>query len=127
MGHVRPSITGAYNGSVYTQSREEIARAKAWVERVEGCAGLAAVLKLCGVRTVYLGGKAAQGVRLVSGDNVRLLVEREGVNDQASSLELLQQAAAAVLRPGDGLGVEVQDVSQCEDDRDSYLELDVRG
>ncbi len=127
MGHVRPTITGAYNGSVYTQSREEIARAKAWVERVEGCAGLAAVLKLCGVRTVYLGGKAAQGVRLVSGDNVRLLVEREGVSPRASSMELLQQAAAAVLRPGDGLGVEVLDVSQCEDDRDSYLELNVRG
>ncbi|WP_159597302.1 phage integrase N-terminal domain-containing protein [Hydrogenophaga sp. BPS33] len=127
MGHVRPTITGAYNGSVYTQSREEIVRAKAWLERIERCAGLKAMLDAFAVRTVYLGGKAAQGVRLLSGDSVRLLVEREGVSAEARDLELLQRAIAALLRPGDGLAVEVQDVSKCEDARDSYLELSVRG
>ena len=127
LGHVRPEITSAYNGSVHSQSKEEAARTRGWIENLEKCPGLKALLDSLDVRTLYLGGKAAQGVRMQVGDKLRLLVDRDVTQDQQLELEVLRRAVIKLLKLGDAMEAEVVHVSECDDDRDSYLELNVLG
>lgn len=123
MGHVRPSITAAYNGSVYSQSKEEVARAKAWLDRFASCEGLKVLAKSLDFRAVYLSGKAAQGLRLQKGDCIRLLVDKDATPQMPFELEVLQHSVPGLIKLEEGLSVEVVHVAQAAEERDSYLEL----
>jgi integrase len=126
MGHVRPSITTAYNGSVSSQSKEEKARTQGWIVRLESCEGLKALVQPMELRAVYLSGKAAQGVRLQPGDAVRLLVDKEVTPQLIFELGLLQRTATKLLKLEEGLRVDVVHVAQAREARDSYLELNLQ-
>lgn len=125
-GHQRPSVTGAYNGSVYSQSKEQTARAKAWLDRLQSCDGLKALAQSLDVRSMYLSGKAAKGVRLLPGDAVRLLVDKEVTPQVMYELGLLQRTATKLLKLDEGVLVDVVHVEQAQEERDSYLELNLQ-
>lgn len=126
MGHVRPSITAAYNGSVHSQSKEEAARTQAWIDRFESCEGLKVLVKSLDFRGVYLSGKAAQGVRLQSGDSIRLLVDKDKSPQMAFEIEVLQRSVAGLIKLEEGLRVEVVHAAQAEERRDIFLELNLQ-
>lgn len=125
MGHVRTSIAGAYSCSAQWQRKEEVARTQAWIDRLESCEGLKAMVKYLEFRAVYLGGKAAQGVQLQTGDVIRLLVDKDLSPHVTLEIEELLRSVAALIKLEDGLDVEVLHVGQAEDERDSYLELNL--
>ncbi|MBX3610755.1 MAG: integrase domain-containing protein [Hydrogenophaga sp.] len=123
MGHVRPSITTAYNGSVPSQSKEERARTQAWIDRLESCDGLKVLVKSLELRAVYLSGKAAQGVRLQKGDSVRLVVDKDASPQSAIEIGVLQRSLAGLIKLEEGLGVQVVHTEQAQDERDMFIEL----